>query len=376
MLLKLHKYAGLIAGLLLALTGVTGSLLVFHDTLDEWLTPQLRTAPAADPASTLNWLNSPYVPSLSAVLAAAEAELPGKAARRLEPSPGPGRPHTVRFNGPEGAPGPLQVSVSPADAEVLAVRQWGAYPTSWVYRLHYTLLAGTTGKYVVGVLGLVLMFFCLSGLYLWWPRKGRWRRALSVRTDKGPFRLNFDLHKAAGVYITPVLLVAAFSGVSLVFHGPVQALVGTALPLEPVPAPTLEARPDAGPELNVDQIVAAGQSAFPEGDLKRIDLPRDPQTPYRLSFNQPGEAWSHHGASRVWVDPRDGAVLATWDPLSVAAGSRFMGWQFPLHNGDALGLAGRWLVFLGGWLPALLFGTGLYLWWRKHQLRRRSRRSR
>ena len=71
MLLKLHKYAGLIAGLLLALTGVTGSLLVFHDTLDEWLTPQLRTAPAADPAS------------LSAVLAAAEAELPGKAARRL-----------------------------------------------------------------------------------------------------------------------------------------------------------------------------------------------------------------------------------------------------------------------------------------------------
>jgi len=126
----------------------------------------------------------------------------------------------------------------------------------------------------------------------------------------------------------------------------------------------------------VDQIVAAGRSAFPEGDLKRIDLPRDAQTPYRLSFNQPGEAWSHHGASRVWVDPRDGAVLATWDPLSVAAGSRFMGWQFPLHNGDALGLAGRWLVFLGGWLPALLFGTGLYLWWRKHQLRRRSRRSR
>ena len=90
MLLKLHKYAGLIVGLLLALTGVTGSLLVFHDTLDEWLTPQLRTQPAADPAS------------LSAVLAAAEAALPGKAARRLEPSPGPGRPHTVRFDGPEG----------------------------------------------------------------------------------------------------------------------------------------------------------------------------------------------------------------------------------------------------------------------------------
>jgi len=362
MLFKLHKYAGLIAGLLMALTGVTGSLLVFHHTLDEWLTPHLRSEPA------------PHTAPLNAVLAAADAAVPGKAPRRLEPSPGPGRPHTVRFDGPEGAPGPLQVSVSPINAEVLAVRQWGAYPTSWVYRLHYTLLAGTTGKYVVGVGGLLLMFFCFSGLYLWWPRKGQWRRALTVRADKGPFRFNFDLHKAAGFYLMPVLLVTAFTGVSLVFHGPVQSLVGTALPMDTMPAPTLKARPSGGDVLNVDQAVAAAQPAFPDGRLNRIDLPGDDRSPYRLSFTQPDEAWSNHGASRVWVDPRDGAIVATWNPLTVAAGSRFMGWQFPLHNGDALGLAGRWLIFLGGWFPALLFGTGLYLWWRKRRPRRRSRR--
>tara|TARA_R100001377_G_scaffold76605_1_gene53580 strand:+ start:1124 stop:1270 length:147 start_codon:yes stop_codon:yes gene_type:complete len=40
---------------------------------------------------------------------------------------------------------------------------------------------------------------------------------------------------------------------------------------------------------------------------------------------------------------------------------------FPLHNGDALGLVGPKLVFISGFLPAILFVTGLYIWWRKRK---------
>jgi len=73
----------------------------------------------------------------------------------------------------------------------------------------------------------------------------------------------------------------------------------------------------------------------------------------------------------VWVDPCSGAVLDVAAYANAAAGTRILRWQFPLHNGDALGLAGRWLVFLTGWLPALLFGTGCYLWWCKRRNGRR-----
>src|SRR5690606_7340155 len=114
-------------------------------------------------------------------------------------------------------------SVAPS-GEVLAQRTWGEYPVSWIYRLHYTLLAGATGKTIVGIAGLFLLFFGLSGLAIWWPRPGRWRRALTIRRGAGSYRLNFDLHKTAGVYFLPVLLAVAFSGVSLVFHAPVEAL--------------------------------------------------------------------------------------------------------------------------------------------------------
>ena len=361
MLFKLHKYAGLIVGLLLALSGVTGSLLVFHDTLDEWLTPRLVSDPNAEPVS------------LAAVIAAADAAVPGKAPQRLNVSRGPGSPHEVRFEARPGAPGPLQVSVTPA-GEVRAVRDWGQYPTSWVYRLHYNFLAGTTGHYVVGVGGLFLLFFCLSGLYLWWPRgrrAGRWRRALTLRRDAGRFRFYFDLHRTAGFYLLPVLMVVAFSGVSLVFPGAVRAVVGAMLPLDAPSVPPMEPGDDA---LNVDQVVAVGRRAFPDAVLTRVDLPASPSAPYRLAFNQPDAPWSRYGATRVWVDQYQGAVLATYDPLTASAGSQLMTWQFPLHNGDALGLPGRWLILASGLLPGLLFATGLYLWWRKRHPRRRRRR--
>jgi uncharacterized iron-regulated membrane protein len=360
MLFKLHKYAGLIAGLLLAVSGVSGSLLVFHDTLDEWLTPRLLSDPTAEAVS------------LETVLAAAAAAVPGRAPQRLNLSRGPGSPHEVRFEARPGAPGPLQVSVTPA-GEVRAIRDWGQYPSSWVYRLHYNLLAGTTGHYVVGAGGLLLLFFCLSGLYLWWPRgrrAGRWRRALTLRRDAGRFRFYFDLHRTAGFYLLPVLLVVAFSGVSLVFPGAVRALVGAVLPLDAPPAPHVEPN---GAALSVDQVVARGRRAFPDAVLTRVDLPGVPTDPYRLAFNQPDEPWSNYGATRVWVDQYNGAILDIYNPLTSAAGSQVMSWQFPLHNGDALGLAGRWLILVSGLLPGLLFATGLYLWWRKRKPRRRRR---
>jgi uncharacterized iron-regulated membrane protein len=364
LLITLHKYAGLSVGLLLALTGITGSLLVFDHALDEALAPQTLPSPDEGPPAPLQ-----------EVLAAARAAAPDQPVPiRINIARQPGSPHVVQFPAPEGAPGPLEVSVDPADARVLAVRVWGEYPMSWLYRLHYTLLAGDTGKYVVGVGGLFLLFFCLSGFYLWWPRGGQWRRALTIERGSGTFRFNYDLHKTVGFYLLPVLIVTAFSGVSIVFHDPVESLVGAVLPLQERPSPRSVPTPGAA-AITVDEAVARGRAVFPDAELKRVFLPRGLDGAYQLALNQPGEPWSAHAVSAVWVDQYSGEVLAAWDALALSAGSTFLAWQFPLHNGDALGLAGRWLILIVGWAPALLFGTGMYMWWRKRGLRSETQRS-
>lgn len=361
----LHKYAGLSLGLLLSLIGLTGSLLVFDHALDEKLAPH-----------TVDFNPSRKPASYNEVLAAARNAIPGSEPQRLMTPRTEDSPFVVRFPGPEGAPGPIEVSISPTDAEVLAVRGWGQYTMSWLYRLHYTLLAGSNGKTVVGFMGLLLLLFCISGLVLWWPRRsrrgGRWKRAFSIRRDGNRFRFYFDVHRVFGIYFLPLLLVIAFSGVTLVFPQQVQAVVGALLPTDPLPA-LPRSHKDSGTPLDLDIAAEIGRSAFPGGELKRIYLPRDTGDSYGLSFRAAGEPWRNYGASFVRLDQYSGEILMVQYVGELAPGNKVLRWQFPLHNGDALGLAGRWMVLLAGLTPGLLFATGAYLWWKKRRPLRRPR---
>ncbi len=105
-------------------------------------------------------------------------------------------------------------------------------------------------------------------------------------------------------------------------------------------------------------------------------FPRSETGSYSLAFNRDGEPWQHYGASRIWVDQYSGELLAVWDAPNVTAGSQFMTWQFPLHNGDALGMPGRIIVLISGLTPLLFFITGTYMWWQKRQLQRKARKRR
>ncbi|WP_295803070.1 PepSY domain-containing protein [uncultured Microbulbifer sp.] len=361
----LHKYAGLTLGLLLSLIGLTGSLLVFDHALDEKLAPETVTFnPSEQPAS------------FAEIFAAAQAAVPGNPQpTRLMTPRQPGSPFVVRLPKPEGAPGPIEVAVSPTDAEVLAVRGWGTsgYAMTWVYRLHYTLLSGNNGKTIVGFMGLLLMVFCITGAVLWWPKKSRrngrnWKRAFSISRSGNRFRFYFDIHQVFGIYFLPLLLVISFSGVTLVFPQQVRAVVGTLFTTEPLAALPESAASNGAP-ISPDTAAAIGQQVFPDGELKRIYLPRNERDSFGLSYRAAGEVWDNYGASFVRLDQYTGEVLMVENVSEIPLGNKILRWQFPLHNGDALGLLGRWLVLLAGLTPALLFGTGCYLWWQKRRLK-------
>lgn len=64
----------------------------------------------------------------------------------------------------------------------------------------------TVGGLILGVFGLLLLFLAVSGLWLWWPRPGRYMASMTVRRGKGRFARDTNLHKVIGMIAPPLLL--------------------------------------------------------------------------------------------------------------------------------------------------------------------------
>lgn len=360
---RLHLYVGLLAGGLLVLLGLTGSVLVFYLEVDGLLNPQIRVGAPA-PA-----------PSPEAVFQALRARYPQRDGPwRIEMPLSADAPVLARYYNPPETAGrgfaPLMLSLDPHTLEVTSARFWGDYATTWLFDLHYTLLAGEGGKTVVGVLGLLLAFSLLSGLYLWWPSRARLAAALKPVLRSGAVRRTYDLHVLGGVYGLPALLVLALTGSALALPDFTRGLVASASPLRETYRPPAGLLDDGAAPISLDAAVRIARSRFPGAELRWIETSGRAGRPISVRFQQPGEPGRRFPRSQVWLDPRDGQVLAVRDPLRESAGDGFLAWMHPLHNGEAFGLPGRIVACVAGLLPALLFVTGWLRW--RHKVRARS----
>lgn len=367
--LQLHFYVGLIAGGLFVLSSLTGSLLVFYKTIDERLNPEqllVRSVASFQP--------------LERIVAAAR-------------TPHPEWPHPDNltfplhdrdtfqawFRVPGGAPDEFHwhvVTIDPYNGRVLSERQWGTYLVSFVYELHKSLLLNETGETLVGIVACLLMLSLGSGLYLWWPTQGNWRRACSFKPGTSIIRHHYDLHKLAGIVSAIALLLLAGTGFYLAFPGAVIPIVKLFSPVrdEPVPTASRSTIPAGTAPLPLEQVTAIAQRTLPEAAVTWLGFPAGAEGVYSVGLRQPGEVRKREGLSQVWIDPYSGAVLNVQDWRRFTGGETLVAWLFPLHNGEALGLTGRWIVFITGFVPSLLYLTALRMWWLKRRARLRQRR--
>jgi uncharacterized iron-regulated membrane protein len=112
----------------------------------------------------------------------------------------------------------------------------------------------------------------------------------------------------------------------------------------------------------VADAIRSAQARFPEGRVSRVSLPAKAGQPYEIRVRQPDELRQGPGATRISVDSGDASVLRVIDPERARGGDRFLAWLFPLHTGEAFGLAGRIFITLFGFVPLAFFVTGLVVW--------------
>ena len=355
-LFTVHMWVGLILGILLAALGLSGSLLVYDETISEWISPSPHATTAGQPLP-LSMITG------IARDAAAEQRLEVGGMLILVPQK-TGDAILVRFNGisPMGAqpgqggrtrPRGLQMYIDPVSGEVLGSRGF-AQPglLTFMHQLHGNfLMSRETGRPIVGWLGVAMCLLGVSGLVLWWPKRGQWQYAFKVRPTATGLRFHRELHAATGIWIFLIFMAVSFSGVVIAWPQTMALNSGAVAARQ---MPTIDV--GQGKQLGATEAVIAATAKAPDLKLRSITIPRRPDQPLMVNY------LSHGAVNAVMLfDPYRNQIIAVRDNSE-----RFLAWMRPVHDGT-LNSVWRFLVFLSGLVPSLFIVTGLIMWWKKRQ---------
>lgn len=334
-MLWIHRWIGLIIGLPLLITTVTGILLIFRSPIDRAMNPELYVVTAGS------------VP-LETVRTTLETAQPGRAVQSLA-LPGDHRPTLIAtWVSPPGQPR-LQAIIDPGTGRIMATRDPADTFNAMVLDLHRRLMLGTTGDWIIGIAGMLLFAAFLTGAYLWLASSRRWK--LGVRRTNGRL-LTYDLHRLSGVIALPLGLLISLTGVFLSFPS-FRVLLGA----PPRQAPSaMEGRKGekAEGEKPKPKPVEVGSwdvlLAAADGPATLLQFPRKGGEPVTVRMAD--------GGSRQ-LDPLTADVKKRQD------GRNLNGWLLPLHAGE-LGVAEpvtMTVYSLTGLGIFLLAVTG-FIWWR------------
>ena len=348
----LHRYLGLGLALLLFVSGGTGALIAFSDELDAGLNPALlQVQPQAHAAN------------LDEIVARTRQALPQAQLAFIAFPEAPDQALEIWLRD-----SPLRAYADPYSGAILGVRDSHASLMGFLVDLHIHLLSGETGEAVMGWAGLASLPLLLLGVWLWWPRRSRWKQALAVKWDAAPVRVWLDLHKVAGVLACAFLLMIAATGSALALYDVVTEpllvrLTGAgARQAAPLSSPGQQPAP-------LEPMLRQAAALFPQGRVTRISLPTRPEGAVMVRVRQPAEA-HQYGRTFVWFDQYSGRVLRTDDIFRANLATRIQSWLYPLHTGFYGGLGTRLLQVMLGLALALLAGSGVWLWLANRRARR------
>lgn len=379
-----HRWAGLTMTVFLIVVGLTGSLLAFKTDIERLICPRIYATP------------EPGVPQLDLAALAERAQAlvprgqvvtvmltaPDQALVVFEPrrNPATGKPYELGFD---------QLFLDPWTGMELGRRlHWGDISEGpinfmpFVYSLHESLLLNSFGAWALGIVALIWTIDCFIGFYLTLPVKSgafwhRWRPSWLVKRKAGAFRLNFDLHRAGGLWVWAVLFVFAWSSVMLnlspVYDSVTRAVfdyvpLGDTLkniPQHPGEIPRLSFR-DAqtvGRRLMAEQAHKVGFTVQSETIMYCM------QGAYFYFVKSTRDIRDRLPLTYVIFDQDTGKFIALVLPTGEHSGNTVSSWLYALHMADVFGFPYRIFVCVLGLVITMLSVTGVYIWYVKRRAR-------
>ena len=403
----LHRWVGLFIAAFLFVAAVTGTIIAWDGELDRLLNPHLFGADAqgeAIPAVELARRVEAEHPQV--IVTYLPLHVPPGQAQPIfvtpKVDPATGRRYDLDWN---------QLVLDPVTGEEIGRRDWGrVWPItrenliSFLYTLHSSLHVPPMwgidhwGDWLMGGIAILWTLDCFVGFYLTLPpgaRSGRrqaprpspgvwWRRwapAWKIKTGASAYRLNFDIHRAFGLWTWGLLFILAFTSFALNLHREIFYPVLSSF-AETSPSAYDSRRPRTGGEGTLDMAdilplaEAEGQRRGWAEPVGAISYSASFGI-YNPRFYGPGDDHGPgFGPNRLYIDDRTGEIAGDYLPGTGTPADIFVQLQCPLHSGRILGTAGRIIVSVMGIVIAALSVTGAVIWYRKRSARTASARRR
>jgi len=351
---KFHLWLGLSTGLVVFILGITGAIYCFA--------PELQSL---QPYRTVKEETRVFL-TPSQIQQIAESNLPGKAPQRIYYD---ARDKAVMVLFSKKDEYTYSVFINPYSGEVLKVRDNDKDFLSVVLQLHRTLLI-PYGHDIIRWSTVIFIFMLISGIILWWPKKKRTaKHGFRIMWRAHPKRLNYDLHKVLGFYVTWVVIFTATTGLMFAF----ESFAGFVYKTTGADRSTVKAKPPfsdttqmAGKSTAIDlvweQIVpdlyqkyATAMFVLPAAKNGSFLLRANPKkgTIYESDFRYFDQYTGKEiPGAYVWGKYIDAKVTADF--------VRRM--NYDIHTGAVFGLPGRIALFFVALIVASLPITGFYFW--------------
>jgi uncharacterized iron-regulated membrane protein len=333
--------------------GLTGSLLVYERGIDHALNRRLfDVQPATQPLP------------LGKLFSGLEKAHPGYHVTDMAFSREPDIAYQMYLN-PGGDAEGFVVTINQYNGRELGNASAANQLMNFVNGLHTHLLMEAhrdTGKLIVGVASILLLFLSCSGSVLWWRRK-----LIVVNWSAAPIRVNFDLHNMLGAFCSLFLFCFSLTGIALTWDESTSKFVNWLTHSDGMPlTPEMPQSSPGATLLGVDQILAAARAALPGAGIDSLSIHSGEPVDLRMKFP---EDRTPIGRSRVWLDPYTGRVLNVWSTRTAPIGFKInRTWIREIHSGDIFGWPTRILACTVSLVLPILTITGILIWW--HRSRR------
>jgi uncharacterized iron-regulated membrane protein len=359
-LFLIHLWIGLVLGPVVGVIGLTGAIVVFRYELNRLTTP--GTAYVQPQATRLT------IDELTARVQAAEP-----ANRLLQVGwgeAGPDNAWNFRATSPQGHR--IHSFINQYTGEITGRDDYHDKWMQWFFDLHAYLLAGDTGEFLNGFVGLSAVILSLTGLVVWWPGTGHWRFGFTYLWGAGWKRQNYDLHKIVGFYASLALAFVALTGAYYAFpslyKSVTERITGTKVTVGPPRAATAW----SDRRLAIEQFLRAAEAAQPGATVVSFSFPQNAGDPVTVRTKEPRD-WHRIGLNYVYLEPADARVVRSDRFSQVTTGTQAILLMYPLHFGR---FGGRWgspvlyyavmgVYVVVGAAPFVLMVTGLLMYWNR-----------